>query len=289
MALYSVYVRKNADPLGPEKVRLIRSGFSWLAFIFPVVWLLFHRVWRWFLVILAVEIGLALLADIRAVGPGLAQFGVAGVLADPILRVFDANGVQIAQNDDWQNPASALAASADQLAAAALAIAIYEAWVNKRGLVGWVVNIIVSLLGAFFAAQIGGFAVVMLLGPFMREYPGIDISLEVLNRDGVLQRLREGRDDFCIMSMPPQDVPLVDEVFMPNPIVVIAASTDPLTKQKNVSLSEVLQRRFILREAGSGTRMAADPEWQAFLKINAGTFTHQENKIMRPAPFSPGD
>lgn len=36
------------------------------------------------------------------------------------------------------------------------------------------------------------------------------------------------------------------------------------------------------------TRMAADPEWQAFLKINAGTFTHQENKIMRPAPFSPG-
>ena len=55
------------------------------------------------------------------------------------------------------------------VAVAALAIAIYEAWVNKRGPVGWIVNIIVSLLGAFFAAQIGGFAVVMLLGPFMRE------------------------------------------------------------------------------------------------------------------------
>lgn len=96
------------------------------------------------------------------------------------------------------------------------------------------------------------------IGSFCRRHPDIDLSLEVLNRDGVLQRLREGRDDFCIMSMPPQDVPLVDEVFMPNPIVVIAASTDPLTKQKNVPLSEVLQRRFILREAGSGTRMAAD-------------------------------
>ena len=59
MALYSVYIRQNTDPLAHEKVRLIKSGFSWLAFLFPIVWLLYHRVWRWFLVILALEIGLA--------------------------------------------------------------------------------------------------------------------------------------------------------------------------------------------------------------------------------------
>jgi len=63
MALYSVYVRKSADPLAHEKIRLIKPGFSWLAFIFPVVWLLFQRVWRWFLVILAVEIGLVVLFE----------------------------------------------------------------------------------------------------------------------------------------------------------------------------------------------------------------------------------
>jgi NIPSNAP len=34
-------------------------------------------------------------------------------------------------------------------------------------------------------------------------------------------------------------------------------------------------------------RMAADPEWQHFLKINAGTFVSQENKILKPAKFSP--
>ena len=66
MALYSVYVRggsPSADPLAHEKVRLIQSDFSWLAFVFPVVWLLFHRVWRWFLVILALEIGLSVLIE----------------------------------------------------------------------------------------------------------------------------------------------------------------------------------------------------------------------------------
>lgn len=60
MALYSVYTRSNADPLAPEKVRLIRPGFSWLAFLFPVIWLLFNGVWRWFLVILALELGLVI-------------------------------------------------------------------------------------------------------------------------------------------------------------------------------------------------------------------------------------
>lgn len=34
-------------------------------------------------------------------------------------------------------------------------------------------------------------------------------------------------------------------------------------------------------------RMAADPEWQAFMKGNAGTFVHQEIKILKPTRFSP--
>ncbi len=34
-------------------------------------------------------------------------------------------------------------------------------------------------------------------------------------------------------------------------------------------------------------RMAADPEWQAFIKSNVGLFTAQENKILKPTKFSP--
>jgi hypothetical protein len=34
-------------------------------------------------------------------------------------------------------------------------------------------------------------------------------------------------------------------------------------------------------------KLAADPDWQAFMKTNVGSFTHQEVKIMKPAPFSP--
>jgi NIPSNAP len=34
-------------------------------------------------------------------------------------------------------------------------------------------------------------------------------------------------------------------------------------------------------------RMAADPQWRAFLDGNAGLFTHQEIKILKPTSFSP--
>ena len=51
--------------------------------------------------------------------------------------------------------------------AAALAVGIHEAWTKKRGVLGWIVNIVVVLVGAFVAAQIGGMVMVMILMPVM--------------------------------------------------------------------------------------------------------------------------
>jgi DNA-binding transcriptional LysR family regulator len=58
--------------------------------------------------------------------------------------------------------------------------------------------------------------------------------------------------------MPPPDIDLEDEVFMPNPLVVIAASSHPLASRRRLDLHDLDKLRFILRERGSGTRMAID-------------------------------
>ncbi len=97
-----------------------------------------------------------------------------------------------------------------------------------------------------------------LIGRFCKKYPAIDVALEILNRDGVVQRLENNLDDLYIMSMPPTDMDLHDERLMPNPIVVIAPMSDPLTKRAKIPLKELLAHRLIMREPGSGTRMAAD-------------------------------
>ena len=101
-----------------------------------------------------------------------------------------------------------------------------------------------------------------LIGSFCKRYPMVDVSLEILNRDGVLGRLRHNTDDLYIMSMPPTDMDLHDEVLTSNPIVVITKMTDPLAKKGQVSLKDLQHYRFILRESGSGTRTTADKHFR---------------------------
>lgn len=101
-----------------------------------------------------------------------------------------------------------------------------------------------------------------LLGAFCARYQEIDIALQVLNRDGVVQRLRDNQDDLYIMSMPPTDLDLEDHVFMPNPLVMIAANSHPLAARRNLQLDGLSKLRFILRERGSGTRMAVDAHFK---------------------------
>ena len=50
---------------------------------------------------------------------------------------------------------------------AALAVAIHEAWTKRRGVLGWIVNIVSSFFGTFVAAQLGGLIMVIVLSPFV--------------------------------------------------------------------------------------------------------------------------
>lgn len=65
-------------------------------------------------------------------------------------------------------------------------------------------------------------------------------------------------DDMYIMSMPPSDIEVEDEIFMPNPLVVIADKHHALSQATSIDLQALQTERFIMRELGSGTRMAAN-------------------------------
>ncbi len=97
-----------------------------------------------------------------------------------------------------------------------------------------------------------------LLGRFCATHPDVDIALEVQNRDGVVQRLRDNRDDLYIMSMPPTDVDITSNVFLPNPLVVVAPIAHVLAETRDIDLQALRAEKFILREKGSGTRRACD-------------------------------
>ncbi len=53
---------------------------------------------------------------LRAIGPSLGNFGVPGVLPDPVLTVFNSSGAQIGLNDNWEMDPAAATISAEHLA-----------------------------------------------------------------------------------------------------------------------------------------------------------------------------
>lgn len=94
-----------------------------------------------------------------------------------------------------------------------------------------------------------------LLGPFADAHPGVDIELAVENRDRVVARLHQGLDDLAVMMLPPRDVPLEGLPFLANPLVVIARAGHPLAGRR-LTLGRLASERWLMREQGSGTRMA---------------------------------
>ena len=97
-----------------------------------------------------------------------------------------------------------------------------------------------------------------LLGPFMRQYPGIDIAMDVGNRSEIVARLARNEDDLYIMGMPPAGMDIERHSFVENPIVAIAPRGHALEGAKRISLARLAEEPFLLREQGSGTRMATE-------------------------------
>ncbi|MCX7627891.1 MAG: LysR family transcriptional regulator [Methylophilaceae bacterium] len=110
-------------------------------------------------------------------------------------------------------------------------------------------------LGVVSTAQ---YLIPRLLGPFCKSYPGVDVSIEVANRQRIVERLKEGLDDLTFMSRPPEEMALNVRPFVDNPLVLIVPESHTFTHKKRVRLNELGSERMLLREAGSGTRMAID-------------------------------
>jgi len=97
-----------------------------------------------------------------------------------------------------------------------------------------------------------------LLGAFCRQYPGIDVSMKVSNRERILERLNNNEDDLYILGQLPEEIDVIAEPFLANPLIVLAPADHPLAHMKNISLKRLAEEPFLLREPGSGTRKATE-------------------------------
>jgi DNA-binding transcriptional LysR family regulator len=97
-----------------------------------------------------------------------------------------------------------------------------------------------------------------LLGDFCKQHPSIEVTMEVDNRDRVLERLKQNLDDLYIMGQAPENLNVTALPFMENPLVVLAPANHPLASERNIDPARLAGELFILREPGSGTRLATE-------------------------------
>ena len=97
-----------------------------------------------------------------------------------------------------------------------------------------------------------------LIGMFIHKYPGINVSLDVGNRTHILDRMSRNMDDLYLIGKPPQSGELDFQPYLENPMVVIAPINHKLADKKAIPLAEIAKQPFIIREPGSGTRIAVE-------------------------------
>jgi len=110
-----------------------------------------------------------------------------------------------------------------------------------------------------------------LLGKFCQAYPGVKVSLEVTNREHILDRMIHNMDDLYLIGKPPESSELEFQPYLANPMVVVAPVDHKLANKKAIPLSDIANENFIMRERGSGTRISVEQKFaDAGLELKVG-------------------
>ncbi|ASP38381.1 LysR family transcriptional regulator [Bacterioplanes sanyensis] len=112
------------------------------------------------------------------------------------------------------------------------------------------------------AVSTAQYVVPHLLQLFLQQFPAIQARIDVVNRQQALERLADNRDDLVIMGLVPTERPLTSLPFLDNQLVAVAPAQHKLAAATSVSLEQFLHYPLLLREPGSGTRLALEQHCQ---------------------------
>ena len=125
-----------------------------------------------------------------------------------------------------------------------------ESLMALKGLKGGRITIAVTSNAEYFAPG--------LLAEFRQLQADVRIRLLVDNREEVTRLLVANEVDLVIMGRPPADLDAEAVSFSPHPLVIVAGAGHPLVKREHLSIEELAGEMMIVRESGSGTRLAME-------------------------------
>lgn len=101
----------------------------------------------------------------------------------------------------------------------------------------------------------GNYLLPALLSKFKAKNPDVDISMIIANTEEIAQRIMNFDLDVGYVEGDVSGNALQQTIWKKDELVIVAGYQHPLVKKKQVTLADLLKSEWILREAGSGTRI----------------------------------
>jgi len=98
------------------------------------------------------------------------------------------------------------------------------------------------------------------LGAFKKLHPGLVISLEIGSRARVQEQVLRNELDLAVVGPASKDADLAIIPFLSDELVVVAPAGHPLASRRKLTLKDLADQPFIMREASSGSRWSLEKE-----------------------------
>ncbi len=99
----------------------------------------------------------------------------------------------------------------------------------------------------------GGYILPRVVGGFVGEYPEVTVSLVVDDTENIIERTLSGELEMGVVGAKANHKSIVQETVREDEMRLIVARSHRWAGREKVTLSELLQEPFIIRETGSGT------------------------------------
>ncbi|ADI29409.1 LysR family transcriptional regulator [Methylotenera versatilis] len=111
---------------------------------------------------------------------------------------------------------------------------------------------------------VGNYLATILVARFLQEHSESRIQLKVHNTSTIVQQIANHELDLGMIEGDCNHPDIEVQPWIADELVVFSAPNHPLASQRKVSLEQLLQEDWILREKGSGTRATFDRAFHSY-------------------------
>lgn len=104
----------------------------------------------------------------------------------------------------------------------------------------------------------GEYMMPALIGAFREKYPEVTVVLKIGDTTDIVNKVQDGECEFGIVGSRVDDGRLEFREFVKDELILIASPGHRLVKRSGISAKELASVPFVMRERGSGSRMAIE-------------------------------